>query len=432
MAAIWLITAMLILIFAPVEYQESLDRRAVRTAQMVLAFASVMPDRVVQQPTLDDVLSDKLELEEFLIVIRRDGHPIYSSLAGGLRLDITLPLDGTARIGSETYDLFGLEDRATRTEVIVGVSKAEAFFASVEIAGLAIGLLTIAMFFVLSAVRMGIRSGLEPLDSFAKNVEQRDGRDLTPLGTEATPIEMKPIAMALNGFMGRLKQVMDQEREFISNAAHELRTPLTAIRAQVEQIDPDPEHPTESQAIGNVMIAIDRADRLVHQLLDLSRSQSANLGHMPETRFDLAVHLQELMADLVPIAEKRQVELSLDAPDNLFTRCQQDLLRVILRNLLENAIKYSSEQGLVAVSVRQADNGRLKIDVHDNGPGLTPEEFERAGDRFQRLGRTDRQGAGLGLAIVFELCEKLGFTLTRISKPTLGGLSLELDIPGPH
>ena len=430
LAVIWAACSLLVLIIAPIEYEEAQTRRIVNTAQLILAFTSEIPDHTVARPILDKATASKLELDELLIVISRNGHLLYSSASADKSALLTLPLEGTTHLNGFQFSLQGLEDPITQTRVVLGVEVNESFFASFEIAVLVIFLLLISMAMILGAAIYGVRNGLLPLEEFARDVENRDQENLSPVSTESTPSELQPVATALNGLMARLKHALEQEREFVSNAAHELRTPMTAIRAQVERFDLSELDETDRTQYANILKATERANRLISQLLDLSRSQSISLSSLPIRETDLVPLLQQALADQVARANKRQVELSLEAPDECRLQSQPDLLEVILRNLIENAVKYAASPGRVSVLLME-QNGRIFIEVEDDGPGLSSDEFARAMDRFQRLNRTDSNGAGLGLAIVAELCARLGYTITQQAPGQLGGLCLRLDL-GPH
>ena len=164
----------------------------------------------------------------------------------------------------------------------------------------------------------------------------------------------------------------------------------------------------------------------VQQLLHLSRSQSLDKDRFTGTETDIPDLLQQVMGELVPLANSRDVDLTLEAPETAPAHVNADMLGIVLTNLIENAIKYAGMPGRVNVSLR-TDAGSLSVLVEDSGPSLGPEEFQQAQEKFQRLGRGGNDGVGLGMAIVLELCQRLDLRLTRQEHSSLGGLTLRLE-----
>jgi signal transduction histidine kinase len=229
----------------------------------------------------------------------------------------------------------------------------------------------------------------------------------------------------LNGLMARLRLVLDRERDFVSNAAHELRTPLTAIRAQVEALKVDlPERIRPRFA--NILEATDRAGRLVAQLLDVARSHSTDLTQHPGSRIDLVEFVQSVITGLVPSANQRNVEITLASPRLAHVTAHPELLAIVLRNLVENAVKYAASPGQVIVTIAGDRPTATDLLVEDDGPGLSAEAFER----LQRLGRSGGDGVGLGLSIVAELCRRMEMPVDRLEPGALGGLHVRLRLPG--
>lgn len=431
-AAVWVPLSVLIVIAVVQEYGESFHSRTAHTAQLMLAFAATQPDLPTMFPTIKPEKSSAfdVDLDDYLVVISRNGQLLYASESLPAAELLVLPMTGRADVGGFPWILNGFEDESTGTRVIIGVDAFEPFASSLQVAGLVAIYVLVAMALVSIALTYGIRSGLKPLSLFARQVRERSETNLTPLAEAATPTELHGVAQALNGLMTRLQMALDRERDFVSNAAHELRTPLTAIRAQVEAIATEFSD-RSSMRIGPILDATDRASRLIGQLLDIARSQSLDLTHHAARSTDLVALTQSTIAELVPLANDRAVEIALESPHSVIITAYPDLLVIVLRNLIENAIKYANSPGRVTVTIAPSDDPQPQIElrIEDDGPGLTIEAFAQAFERFQRLGRSGGDGIGLGLAIVAELCQRMALAIDRLPPGPLAGLSVRLCLP---
>lgn len=430
----WLIAAILVpasvLIVAVValEYRESFLKRTTHTAQLMLAFAATQPMLPMTRPVVEAQPETDFDLDDYLVVISRNGQLLYASDALPSDQLLALPMSGKARVGEDMRIIHGFEDARTGTRVVIGLKAFEPLFSSLKVAGLVAIYVLLATALVAVAVVYGIRSGLKPLGAFADQVRARSEENLTPLDEAKAPDELRGVSYALNGFMARLQSVLERERDFVSNAAHELRTPLAAIRAQVEALDDDlPPH--VQPRVANILEATKRAGRLITQLLDLTRSQSLDFPWGQESRLDLVEFSQSVIAEQVPSANVRDVEITLESPRLATVTAHPELLAIVLRNLVENAVKYASSPGRVVVTIAGRHPAATDLQVEDDGPGLSTEAFERAFERFQRLGRSDGDGVGLGLSIVAELCRRMEIPVDRLEPGELGGLRLRLRLP---
>ncbi|WP_225769249.1 HAMP domain-containing sensor histidine kinase [Inquilinus sp. Marseille-Q2685] len=429
-AAVWAPASLLIVAAVALEYNESFHSRTAHTAQLMLAFASTQPASPTVFPLLTPQRSSDFEvdLHDYLIVISRNGQLLYASEPLPAEQLLALPVKGTVDIHGDSVTIDNFEDERTGTRVAIGVDTYEPFFSSLQVAGLVAGYVLIAAALIRFAMTVGIRSGLKPLGAFADQVRDRSEENLAPLDEAEAPSELRGVAHALNGLMARLQLVLEHERDFVSNAAHELRTPLTAIRAQVEALEGDVPERIQPR-FANILEATNRAGRLVAQLLDVARSQSIDLTRSPGSRIDLIELVQSVIADLVPSANERDVEVTLDSPRSAAVTAYPELLAIVLRNLVENAVKYAASPGRVIVTVARVQPASVDLLVEDDGPGLSAEAFERAFERFQRLGRSGGNGVGLGLSIVAELCRRMNVPVDRLEPGALGGLHVRLRLP---
>ena len=284
----------------------------------------------------------------------------------------------------------------------------------------------------LLAIAMGwlITRSLRPLQRLATQVRERDAAALAPLPETDLPAEAAPLVQSLNALLARLGQALDSQRAFVADAAHELRSPLTALKLQAQGVRRAPDDASRQAAIDALVTGVDRAARLVEQLLALARSEpgAPPVAHAPVA---LAPLLQTLLADLAPLAESRNIQLSLDAPgDPQASTVAGDAaaLAILARNLIDNALRYTPPGGEVLVSVVQRSECML-LRVEDSGPGIPTAERDRVFDRFVRGAQNGgNSGSGLGLAIVRAIAERHGAHVT-LADAALGGLRVEVALP---
>ena len=249
--------------------------------------------------------------------------------------------------------------------------------------------------------------GLAPLTGLAQSLAARGPRALAPLPEARLPEELRPLVASLNDLLDRLGRALERERAFIADAAHELRTPLTAVGLQLQLLERVPEGAERDQALARLRAGVQRAVRLVGQLLDLARQDDA--ADRPRARVDLAALAREVVVEQSEQAAARGIDLGLDATA-AGVEGDPEGLRVALGNLVDNAIRYSPPGGKVDVRVR-TEGGEAVAEVLDSGPGIPPAERERVFDRFRRGEAATGSGSGLGLAIVREIATRHGATV---------------------
>ncbi len=280
------------------------------------------------------------------------------------------------------------------------------------------------------AIAMGwlIARSLRPLNRLAAQVRERDAASLAPLPAADMPAEAAPLVRSLNALLDRLGQALDSQRAFVADAAHELRSPLTALKLQAQLVRRAGDDASRQTALDALVAGVDRATRLVEQLLALARSEPG-APQAPHEPVALAPLLRQVLADLGPLAAARNTALSLEADDERCTVSgEADALAVLARNLVDNALRYTPPGGQVAV--RLVDQpGTAKLVVDDSGPGIPESERARVFSRFVR-GRhsTGESGSGLGLAIVRVIAERDGGAVSLADSP-LGGLRVEVAFP---
>lgn len=261
--------------------------------------------------------------------------------------------------------------------------------------------------------------GLKPLDEVAAELGRRAPEQLGPVAPDAAPREVRPLLDALNALFARVNRAMQNERAFTADAAHELRTPLAAIATQAQVAARARDVAERDHALAQLTASARRASHLVEQLLTLARLDP--VAGLPTTELRLDTLAAEVCADQVAAALKKNIALELEAPKPVVINGNDAMLRVLLRNLIDNAVRYSMAGGRARVTV--TGNSML---VADSGPGIPPARREEALRRLHRLAGQDIEGSGLGLSIVARIAELHGATLELADGIGQPGLSVRV------
>ncbi|WP_316155689.1 sensor histidine kinase [Cupriavidus sp. BIC8F] len=260
-------------------------------------------------------------------------------------------------------------------------------------------------------VWMAVGRGLRPLREIATEVRARDANTLAPLAVRQMPDEIAPLSAALNQLLARLSHAIDTQRAFVADAAHALRTPLAALQLQAQLVERAENGAARDEAIGKLRQGLERLTHLVAQLLTLARQEpgAAIPPHEPVELHQLAA---SVVAEMAQAALDRNIDLGLDGSEDTspaVVRGDVDALRILLTNLLDNALAYIPAGSRIDVLVgRSADGRAVELVVSDNGPGIPAEERARVFDRFYRVADAPTGGSGLGLAIVAEIAQSHG------------------------
>lgn len=275
-------------------------------------------------------------------------------------------------------------------------------------------------------VWLATRQGLAALDGVAAQIEARAPQQLQPVVPTAAPEEIRPLVKALNDLFRRVEDALEAERRFTADAAHELRTPLAALQAQLQVALRARDGEEQARSLHNLQDGLSRASHLVDQMLQLARLDPER--GLPDA---LPVNIGELAeavcAELGPAILARELDFELTAEPRVRVVGQADWLRVLIRNLLDNAVRYTPNGGSVLVEVA-LEAGRPLLRVSDSGPGIPPAERERVFDRFHRLHQGEIQGSGLGLSIARRVAELHGATLA-LGSSRAGGLAVTVVFP---
>ncbi len=276
------------------------------------------------------------------------------------------------------------------------------------------------------AVIAVVAASLKPLRRVAGVARERGAGDaaasLAPLPVQGLPDEALPLVRSFNGLLRRLEASFDAQRAFVADAAHELRSPLTALKLQLDLLRRAPDDASQRTAIDALASGVERATRLVEQMLALARSETGVAAIGAGETVDLAALARELLADSTSAALARDARLELDTDDApVEVHGDRTALAALLRNLIDNALRYTPRGSRVLLGVKRGDDGAPRLVVDDDGPGLRETERDRAFDRFWRRDPSDASGSGLGLAIVRNVAERHGAKVDLERSP-LGGL----------
>lgn len=316
--------------------------------------------------------------------------------------------------------------REPGTDIIIEVS--EAMQTRKAMTGQIVASLAIPLGFVLIAVSAiayaQISAAMQPMLRISSELDARRADDMRPLTGHRIPQEIAPLFSAFNRMLARLGATLTREREFADNAAHELRTPLAVLKTRAQIVARDGAEGAAKTHVEQLIRATDRATGVIDQLLQLNRSDGG--GN------DL-VDLSEITASVcrlhAPSALARHQDFGADIAPDIGVIGQADALAMVVRNLVDNAIRHTPEGCQIDIRLDRCPAGTPRLRICDTGPGIAAEKHAAAFDRFQRLG-SDKPGSGLGLAIVGRIVEQHGGSIA-LSANQPHGLCVTVSLPTP-
>jgi two-component system OmpR family sensor kinase len=367
---------------------------------------------------------------EFDFVIQvwdRDGGRLYFS-----RPNVALP--DHARLGYDTapsddgmWRVFAIQAQGLTIQVAQPMSIRNRLAADSALRTLTPFLVLLPLLGLLVWIVVG--RGLHPLETVARAVGKRSATALEPLPAGGLPDEIRPLVGSLNELLERLGRALTVQRSFVADAAHELRTPLAALRLQIQLAARADSAAERDAAFATVMGGLDRATRVVEQLLTLAR-QDPDAGERTMAPVDLPALVRQVVAERSTLAEARDIDLGVGGTDAATIVADAEGLRVMLANLIDNALHYAPHGGRVDVNVLSARDGadheEVVLEVIDNGPGIPAEERERVFDRFYRRPGGDVPGSGLGLAIASHIAGRHRTQVTLDDAPGGRGLAVRV------
>ena len=377
-------------------------------------------------PTLRMLDEDHVEHDGTPIVqLWRDGQLLASSWpkpALGLRPEAGFHSVSIAGHGWRLYT-------APASPVSVQIAQSNAFRQRVILHSAEYSAVPIAVLVPLSAALLwlAVYFGLRPLARLVRAVTQQDERSLAELPLTGVPQELLPLLTAVNALLSRLRRAFDSQQLFVQDAAHELRTPLMALMLQAEGLRKR-FGTTADEELVRLEAGIRRLHRLVEQMLKLARQQAAPPGSATAA-VELLPLLQEVVGDLLPLAEQRNIDVGFSSALPLSVRGDADALRSIFDNLLDNAVRHTPAGGSVDIALH-GSAGAVLVEFADTGPGVAPELLERVFDRFYRSAGATSTGSGLGLAIARSAAERTAARIELLNRADSPGLLARVHLPG--
>lgn len=280
---------------------------------------------------------------------------------------------------------------------------------------------------LLLLIRWIVSISFQPLGAVRQQLSAREAASLAPVVGQDIPTEISPIIEALNALLARTHEAIDLQRQFIADAAHELRSPLTVLRMQIQLLARAKDEAGRDAAIQLLADAIDRSSRVVAQLLTLARQDALQEEQRPKVTTDLSLCVADALAEVASFATDKGIELSFLDATTIKVSIDPDSLMILLRNLLDNAVRYTPAEGAVTVSVE--NRGELAVlSIADSGPGIPAVDIPRVTNRFYRVPGTIESGSGLGLAIVRIITERFHAKLQLYNSIT-SGLVVKVAFP---
>lgn len=348
----------------------------------------------------------KIEKEEefFVRVLAKDGRVLYISDPNAeIPLPTTLGLS-TQGLKSKRWRFFSVKAKEETIQVAQSLRLRKNTIKETAYSLMASQLLFIPLLVLL--IFYAIRKALFPVSILSKDIQYRDSADLNPFAEDNVPAEVKPLVRSLNLFMGKVSLMVDVLKRFTSDAAHELRTPITALKLQMQVLEQSRSKSERESAIQNLKTGINRSEQLVSQLLSLARLEPDNQSvHLQS--LNMLELVKESFQELLPLAHEKSIDIGLIKADNCEIDGTQQEIRMLIDNILDNAIRYTPNRGKIDVSlINQV--GHVVLEIKDSGPGISENDLERVFERFYRGENQHISGSGLGLAIVKDIATRHG------------------------
>lgn len=275
---------------------------------------------------------------------------------------------------------------------------------------------------------IAVGRGLKPLRILAMEVGERDPDNLSSICASHAPSEVQPLVDELNNLLRRLDEKIEKERRFTGDAAHELRTPLAGLKAQAEVAIGARNKQERERALANISKGVDRASHLVDQLLTLSRLDES--ARIDEGQVNLRETIRTVIMDLLASANEKSIDIGLEEQENLepLIRGNQDAVYILVRNIVDNAIRYSPVDSRITVTLAKRVDSSV-MEVLDEGPGISAQQRQRVFDRFHRRSNTEAYGSGLGLSIVKRVVELHNGQVDLLQRADSAGLCVRVSFP---
>ncbi|CAM3576226.1 ATP-binding protein [Polaromonas hydrogenivorans] len=425
-ALVWLVTSVLTWFDVRHELDELLDGHLAQAAALlVVQQAQEMEEddgQGLDAPTLHRY-APKVAFQVFhedRLALRSANAPVAPMVEAGKKFTSGFR---TVRIGGMAWRVFAAQGARRDVQVYVGEQVSSRNSILWAVLRSTLWPMAVALPLLVLAVWWAVRLGVQPIRQLGRVLAERQPQALSPVAINHLPDEMAPMIAALNSLFERIALLLESERRFTADAAHELRTPIAAIRMQAQVAMGESDNALRQHALQGTLEGCDRATRLVEQLLSLSRLEAAESPAMADV--DLRALAQRVVAELAPKAIGKRQSLEFEASEPCTIPGNETLLAVLVRNLVDNAVRYSPAAAHIRVDVQQ-QNGQVVLHVEDSGPGLDDADRQRLGERFFRVTGSLESGSGLGWSIVRRIAavHRLKMDVGRSAR--LGGLSVRV------
>ncbi len=416
--AVWIAATAFTYFDAREEFDEILDAHLAQSATLLAAQAHDLDEIETEHAPLLHKYSLRVAFQ-----VWEDGRilRLHSANAPGQALAGDAPGFSDKIIAGQRWRVFSTWDDAHRNLIHVAERSEAREKLARGIAGNLLEPLWFSLPLLALLLWVAVARGLRPLVKLGDELAQRAPDNLAPLDAGSAPREVFPLIERLNKLFVRIDASLQQERRFTADAAHELRTPVAGIKAQAQVARSASNEAERIHALDNAILGCDRAAHLIEQLLTLARIDT--LGDTASESCQLRNIAAEVIAAIAPAALAQDVRLELTEGEDMVVRGNPALLRILLRNLIDNAVKHTPAGTTVQISVAQGD-GQSRLTVTDNGPGIPEEELARVSERFYRPVGTQASGSGLGLSIVKRIAEIHGASMQLARGKDGNGLSV--------
>ncbi|HEY0635367.1 MAG TPA: ATP-binding protein [Gammaproteobacteria bacterium] len=438
-AAIWLATAWSSYLTTRHEVHELFDAQLAQTARSMLLLSRHELQELAAPPAAEDhihFIPEDAQLAPGHRYEQAIAYQIWLRPQGTLLLrtdnapDAPLSVAGAGfsdrTIDAVAWRIYTLDDTQSGFQIQMGQSYTLRNNLVNQIALHQVLPLLLALPLLSLLISYGIHRALVPLRALTQAVERRAPDSLEPVTARNIPDEIRPLVTALNQLFTRLAAAFENERRFTADAAHELRTPLAALKVQAQVAQRASSDEQRRTALTRVLQGVDRATHLIEQLLTLARLDP-QVGLTAYESVDLARMVREVVAELQPAATARRIQLTVQGAAQAHLPGQGDSLRILLGNLLDNALRYTPETGQVRLTLTVCEQ-EVVVQIDDSGPGVSAEEREQIFNRFYRGRDVSANGSGLGLSIVKRIADLHHATL-HLERSELGGLCVRLALP---
>lgn len=398
---------------------EIFDAQLQRTAASLTAgdgLLSAAPSPALASQTTDDLI---------IQIWTASGARLFKSATGRLLPDPVVLGFSNSKTDGTTYRVYAVATPFQVTQVAQDMKVRQQTARSLALRS--VGPIAAAAPLLMLVVWWVVGVSLRPVQRIRAELAARQPEDLSPVAETGLPDEIHPLVHELNLLLERTRSAFAAQKQFVGDAAHELRSPLAALRLQLQALRRSGDEDGRRAAVERLAAGIDRASRLIEQLLSMARYDTA-AAQAPPQRVELVQLMRQAVSDVLPAANAKSMDIGMDDAAPAWVSGHGDALALLARNLLDNAVKYTPASGRIDIGLRNDAEG-VVLSVDDSGPGIPAAERERVFDRFYRAANHDAVGSGLGLSIVASVAARHGARVTLDDAPELGGLRVRVRFP---